>query len=1029
MPGKELTYLIKMLKYLALLQNSSKFYTIPIIMNDSKEIRSQDDQNAPEIAVDIGALLKPDMDAVDLAVYQDWLSRLNSKESQSYEGMGYFFQIVKAIALKMDKIALLEEEVKQDRNLSFSNLIKLMDALYEETKRFRGRELGRLQTPQLVQLTKAVRQLGRLKIIVGMGKPDEKTFDQNFMVILKEQLPKDLFLALVGGASPQETRELLGVYFKALDLRDEEKAKFIQALSEIRKCIQKINEGKKTGKKNGNASFADLSGVVDALTAVEPFRRVSFQKEGQRQGLDYMDEIVKLGTFIQSTEEMFIRFGGFKLGNIRKPVDETENEKEMRIQGELDDKRTLIKDFSKKYMDTFPKLMVLENHMQVRKRRIASYPLFVETVESIKDEDLKHDYKRLLKQISTILSYLEWVWSMHEVQQTPTGKHIVYPHRMLFPAPFILREVEDLSTRFNILADKLEHDNETNANALNGTHEMEGDTDLGIDFNVEVDTSQVPQPFFPERNEGSEGLGIDYDEQSTPFRFQDVHGIVRSVIEKTSEVLENDIEIPVTVELPDDLANEKLKEAYWGSAMVLNAGLNETRPALRATHLHNIPVNEENQDLAQVTIGTLSYDIHDFINLLIDDLSTTVYQLVKAFKPEVTKKDVLPEFEKYEEQAAELRKRLHYFIERLRPVNEVMAEAMANPGRSKEEKYAGVEELKEKLIIMHGNISNFRAYQEKCLTERRSHAILRGASYETLVRMTNTMDTIMKNYIDEITAETVDLYALRKQIGEFSKDSRVAMQSGKLKNSGVTLDWVEETTKLEKIEEKILANNLTPDELAELEQHYINQYTRVLNMLETISGAQNTAGPAIKLEIRVTPKESTHFTAFLESNPFIKRCQETSFTPAYFKFQKLMRLMENLVTACGMTKEQQSGENRTREQLFIYEYDVRQAKKLEYYWRELLLINYSNPSFENRDRARVNIEGFRTALDDLWFRKPEEAEGIQRLLTDLEDKIALAFDGKDEFRPKTTLLPKDMQDILMEIRSLSAKIETSLANP
>jgi hypothetical protein len=700
----------------------------------------------------------------------------------------------------------------------------------------------------------------------------------------------------------------------------------------------------------------------------------------------------------------------------------------MRILNELDDKRALIKEFSLNFIERFPKLTVLDHHMQVRKRKIASYPLFVETVESIDDPELKREYKKLLKQISTILSYLEWVWNMHDMKTTPAGTQIIYPQQMLWAAPFILLEVEDLSTRLNILADELAdgsaQNGEVNFDSVKTmrppklpTDFQPGPSEPETDhFGKEIDFTAIPvedipgsEPpiagetnarFFPAAGAiYSEGLAEDYNDSKT-FRLSDLQIAAESTQAKVETALEQKPTIPAPAGYSTDQISCKLEHTYELCAKRLNEGLSTVRPALRATRLHSLSVNKEQPNGGgQQMLDTLSYDIHDFIHLLTDDLSQVVYQLVKVLKPEVTRKDVLPKFEEYEEQTAELRRKLHNFIKSLMPVLELV-DVQANPRRESDAGQGMLKELVEGLKTVQGRVNQFRAYQEDCLTGQRFHAMLRGAPYETLVRMTNTINAVMKDHIGAIDVATVDLYVLRKEIGRIGIDCRIAMEgiNGKLANSRIAAKWVEEVAKLEKLEEKIVENGLTPKKTAEIEREYRSQFAQVFNDLAAIC----TRDTVYKKKVGLN--EKAYFSALVGESQCIKLRSCGDFTPAFFKFQKLMRLIENLVLVCGKNVKPYTDNNYTiREQILTFEYDLRQAAKLSEVLQTLMSLDYADMDAEKLTNVRNVIKSCREALGDLWFRVPEAVENIRSALTGLQNKISDSFWRKS---------PLDAQELL-----------------
>ncbi len=960
-------------------------------------IEAKIDQGARERHFDVGAYFRNRLGNKEKESYAEWMDKLNLEETKCYETMGYHFQLLQAICKNPEMIALSAGEGSGER-FSFQEVVQLVKDLENMAKKFLGRELERRSNPILDQLINAY---NLLRIFVAQQKKatftedDEAAslsvrphFDRDFMDLVETTFPVDMVTLIKSGETGESTNGqkiernqislALTKMVAALQMNEEEKEQFKNALKTIAKVRQKVLNGQNADTRiSKELKIEDLREVVNSLANMECLRRIfpPSPEHGMRptDQMFGLNEVQRLLKFIKSWEDTFRWLGTMKMGKLFHG-EETDEEREKRLEEEREKRRDIIRIFTNSFNNIFPDPvapMIVKRHREVLRRRIQRYKAIGDTVNAIVDEKLKSDLKRMLFQISTILSYLDYMWNMHTVGENEAGKHIIYPKKMLLLGPLILQETENLMAELNILAEK-----------YHGNLGEEATNDEDDFFGATLRESIPPS-----------GLALSY-EDSQMFRLGP---------DKVIKLTHDTAMAAADIESDDDRKiaeqKDKLSNAMWTVASVLAFSIRDARRNLNATRVKNVLINEED-DKEQDSPITLSYDIHDFINDLKDVFSLVLFEIGRTFDHSITKQQVLPEIAAHEEEAARLRSEVYTLGTRIRPAMDILSYAVDKKNRARyvEEYVPGlqnieiVDTLKEAVSALTKDISEFQRQQEINLKAKRYHEVLRGAGYEKLVRLANSIKDFETNYNAILDKNSVDIYVLRKRIDEFAEKTQLAATLEKLPRNGIIAAWLKDVEYLKKVESRILANGLKPAETEELQQKYAERFLHVLNVMFDIRAHEEVKhcypeDPEDTV-YAVDPRVREHFTAFIETNPLTEECSTENFTRQFNKFYKLMHLMSDFMQVCDLQKNP-----NTPEQEFLKEYDIKKAQALQEGYQKLLNADYTDMGKIQRNQLVLQMAICREALGHLFFRAPEQAEKLDFILSDMENTIRIRYEN------------------------------------
>ncbi|MFA5829553.1 MAG: hypothetical protein WC843_03595 [Candidatus Gracilibacteria bacterium] len=1003
----------------------------------------------PDVAtkVDIGPVTQVTLEDVlrhrtkdfEKMAYTTWMESLTQAERESYDRLGFLFQLLHAVTQNREIIALSADERTAEK-FSFTEVAELIGDVVREAESFLGpkdKELDRKENGIVTSFKKCYRnlvlleRLARAVYTVEEG-PDCTTViqfdaDGDFLHIIENEMPKNLAamvkLASERGDEPLKKTRAQERFMIDLHASDLEKEQILKAVEKAGKALKKIKNARAHGENSKILLPDDLQAIVVELGKVEHVRRLYVSNPGM-SGQSYgIQEIQRLLQFVRNWEGTFRWVGGSKMakmleddspGQKEESKDETEEEHDARLEKERGDflekemrkKRDLFKDFTdllsgktkagqkgaaksetkeehdvrlekerekrrniiQTFTDAFNLIMVapliVRRHRKVLRARQSAFRLVGETVETIEDKKLKEKLGEVIFQVSTILSYLDHMWDMHGVEKNGAGKHIVYPKKMILLGPLILGDVEKLFVELNYLSERFRKSDPDNGE----TDSMSIEDGMFADFLDE-----------PESKKSLAGLGMNYKTSGTSetFRVDDVNGIVSAVHDDAVETAKP--------KPPESQKEMSISDSLNGLAMILAIALNGARADLRATHIKEVITNEEDDpENADAPLETLSCEIHDFIHDLYDALSSVLYEMTKIFKPDVTRHDVLPQSEAYEEQAACLRRDVIEIGTKITPAIELVTEIFEYG----EEKRAatGLPMLQAALGGVAAHMAAFQVAQEQNLEEQKYHAVLRGASFEKMIRLANCSKDFKEQYCEELGPNTIELYVLRKQIDEFVEKTRGEISGGKLPNSGIIGAWMEDVDDLKKVEDRILANNLKPQELEKLQEIYSECFMHVLNVLDQIRKQEKVEhsyfDPNKRVsEHKVSEQVRGHFDDFAKANPMAEHCVTGLFTPIYFKFFKLMHLMSDFKQVCDLRRDP-----NTPEQMFLREYDMRKADVMFKENFEILMTYYAYPELppEKKPEIMASLAECRKALSHLRFFDEKRAQDLDVIMADLE---------------------------------------------
>jgi len=949
----------------------------------------------PEKPFNIGAALRNVFEQYEKQAYSEWIGKLTPEEMATYEKMGFHFQLLRAICQNHEMIALSADENELKR-FSFFEVVQLVKDLKKMAVDFLGQELHRKPNPNLEQFVNAYKTLKvflvqKEKIAFTEVQEDATLtatpyIDQDLLKIIEKTMPPDMVTLIKSAEISEgtngkiERNEVKTSFTKmvvALQLTEPEKEQFVNALRVIAKIRQKILDNKPSNIGSIHLQIQDLRDMVEALGKMECLRRVYPSNPEldiyHSEKLFGLSEIYRLAKFIISWEKTFRWLGQMQLGKAKVekilPDNEIANEDEESIEDMNEKRRETIKNFMDSFSLVFPDPlapMIVKRHREVLRRRIQNYPALAVSLNGITDDKTKKDLKRVLFQISTILSYLDYMWNMHEVRENEGGKHIVYPKKMILLGPLILQETEELAATLNFLSEQYR--------GTLGT----GEDDL--------------DDIFGEKKPA--GLGINFEESNIFKLGPD------SIISMTR----NNALATADAQTDEDKQRKEQKEKLADSlnmiGYVLSVSIKTARQNLRATSVKNVLVNEEKTVEGNKAVPqTLSYDIHDFINDLRDAFSAVLFEMARIFNNDVSKHDVLPEIAAQEEQAAQLRGRINMLGERIKPTAEVMAFAMvAAPEQMAEDIIPG---LKAIVTNLAAEISDFQRYQEYNLNEKKYHEVLRGAGYEKLVRLANAIEDFDTNYNEQLDGSVLDLFILRKRLEEFAEKTQMGMNMGKFPRNGILGAWIKDLELLKKVEDRILINGLKQEEMQELQIKYVERFMHVLNIFYDICHKQTVVhsipdgSEEDVTTLTVSPEIREHFQVFFDANPLVQECMTEKFTSCFHKFYRLMHLMSDFSQVCDF----QLNAN-TAEQEFLKEYDMKKAKILEEECKKLLEADYVSTDRLQKNKLMLSLAACREALGHLLFRAPEEAEILDIILNDMENTVRIRYEQGKPIHPE-----------------------------
>jgi|GEM_PF-6451813 len=882
----------------------------------------------------IGRLSSANRGEIEKQAYLDLMATLSPEQIKTYEKMGFHFQLLRAVCQNLGEIALAGGETSLQKFSTVSEILPMVRDLEKMAREFAKPQNTRTSNgnidihsalypeyskfynayQNLRTFTVTQEKLHSLEVTNDYSIHTVPSFDGEFMDLIESLMPADAMTLINGGDGSNQTisreaqREALENMSKALRLDNEEKDKFIQALKVIIRTRKKVHLGTKPEDDFDDTSHVrieDLKEILEALSKLDCIKRRLPSNPGNEaataeNNLLGLHEINRLVMFIRSWEETFrwmekMNVGKGKLGQLISPdakkdgnEEVSEEERERAHEDKLAKKYNVIRSFTDAFNAIFPDPvapMVVGHHRRVLRDRIKQYAVLGNKVNEIKNKELRTDLKKVLHQISIILSYLDYMWDMMEVEENSAGKHIVYPKKMLLMGRMIIREIEALEGKLNIYGSK--YKNPTPA----------AGQEMGDDFFGFSD-----EPEF----ENQAGLGVPFNEDSQNFKLEQ-NSVVKAA-EETQEKVKETIDI-----LSDE--DKKLQEQVWklGDEMFgLSEGLSLSRmgrlATFKATQVKTVLTNDEAPIAEEVEhpTETLSYDIHDFITDELDNMRQILYRIALAFDENLSRSKVIPEIAEQEQQTNARRAQLAALGERLRPAMGLLAHAV-DPRKNKineeQTKYLEdngmVESARTDIILLAYSIQNFHDRQEANLNSKKYHGVVRGAAYEKLVRLTNTVNDFMAEHTQKLDQKALDIYALRKRIDSFAHKTQIAVSEKKFAQTGLVKTWMDELDALKKIEDRILANGLNPEQIAKLHEKYTDKFMNVLVLTGRISQSKEIPEAA-----------KVHFMGFRITNPYMDECIGEDFSPTYFKFYKLTNLMSDFMSVCDLQNDPNSPESQ-----------------------------------------------------------------------------------------------------------------------
>ena len=291
------------------------------------------------------------------------------------------------------------------------------------------------------------------------------------------------------------------------------------------------------------------------------------------------------------------------------------------------------------------------------------------------------------------------------------------------------------------------------------------------------------------------------------------------------------------------------------------------------------------------------------------------------------------------------------------------------------------EELRGAIGAITSQSNRFQRYQDASLNQRHYHEVLKGTAYEKLNRFANVLNDFTDNgYVHELDQRKIEMYRLRKHTDEFTDELR----ADQLSRTGVCALWIREVDQLKKIEDRIQANQLKPEQITELHQQYRQKFLQIQDLLYEIviqDELESGVGEE-KTSFEITEPVRARFRKFSRNNRINRYCGPADLDPAYFKLIKLMNLVSDFQQVCDL---QQDANGPTR--LFLADYDRRKHATLEKELKTLIAADYSDLSEDNFNQIMKSIRLCRNALEHLQLRNKEVTEEPIYAIMDLADAL------------------------------------------
>ncbi|MBU0668226.1 hypothetical protein KJ951_00930, partial [Patescibacteria group bacterium] len=706
------------------------------------------------------------------------------------------------------------------------------------------------------------------------------------------------FKYLVSNKATESAKEKIkGELQKSYSLSKEEFSILLEALRHLKLYY-------KNTRKNQHVQKEDLEKVLKELGQIEVLRR-EFPDTHNRFGLKGIRQLIDC---IPNWIELI--------------SDAVENEHSSKH------KRTILDSRAEALKMAIQQIapMVMKRHRSIIRKRLKQYDKLKTIVQGVEDKEMNIVIRTLLGQISKILSYLDFMWEMHEVTEDQYSKRILYPQRMLRMTPLICREMEKLEAAFSWLAERLSLERTT----------------------FFPKTIRPAQSDFP--------LADDMEEQSQPgfvLSRTEEQIIIRKLADEFSGMIDDIFEPTNKADLQES-KNQALASQFKMIASIIGDKLSKAKRYMQQTNYMTVElIHGYNEPYISVKDEErrLTNHVQDFITEARSAMMQAMLELVNAFDSEKNRrKDVMPEYEEYEKQAAGLRQQL----EQLKKGSEKakrMLDGILVKTLDGNESESDILQVKSALITIAESLKEFQKQQDNDIKEGKDYGVVKGHCYDLMSEFVKTVkEFFFERKCNQLNLKTLAHYALTRKLDQFAE--QIENSQNQADQSGEVEKWLAAYKELKAIETEILAEQKDEESPEDRETAYRTKFMELIHGIKKIKFAD------------------TRFTRFLIDEPLSQRIDEEALDKDFFAFQKVMKQYYDFHTLISMSDDLVDRE-------LLTDYDYRQKIKTTAAIAELIEeLSAEKDNQQKTDTAKKKITECRKTAQEIQYTSPELADQL-----------------------------------------------------
>lgn len=871
---------------------------------------------------------------------QEWLRSLSEDERKMVTQLGFKFHFVKGILSDPNLIALPGEESAREQ-IPFAEVVGLMTEIVEDAKEILN-EGDKQQDPLIKKLRPFYNYLQSLAE-ANWGNPN-MIMDGHFVEAVK-RLPRNLVIAAFPKIPSEKKKELRQEAQKELHLNTEESNQLFRGLELTIQMLQKIQE------KN-HISSEDLANIFNIFKQFKRFKRAQHQNKSKRPGFE---EIEYLINFIPLWVEVL----------------EGIHEQSPNYQ------RIYLEHHTKALENIFPSKiapLITIQHRVIREDRLKEYKNLAEIVEKIDDYIIKKLTRRIILQMSSILTYLDYMWEMHQVAVDQHSKRIIYPKEMLLVAPLICREVTKLITALKNAGERLQ------------TKESLTVEDLS---ELEFSTHEIDKR----------------DDSKPGFRLT-VSGITERVSTEVDAMFDNFLKEPSEKETKEPTPEEIAARCFIDMMYILSDALPKAQRTLSQIKAEDTATDPDRTGHVTINYGeTLSYHIQDFITMLNSGVIHSIAHLANTFhggSMKLVRRDIIPEYHQYENQTAELRLSIEQLKEGCAKAKKLFGEIRVTDTRDTNPAPM-LMSAKEALRQVADSIRRFQQRRDDEITAGNYYGVLKGRHYDALKKFTETVrDFFLDRECDTMSIRAIATHTLLKDLNEFATKVGNTPQSPDNSVDSAIDRWQKSYSGLAKLQNAVHRGQANGGVKEELKAQYQAQCIEVITNLVNI--ANNTSEDA----------RHAKFKTFLQTHPFAAEIQPEDFSKELLAFQKVANGFEDFYSALQTDNPHM---DPLVDPTLLAEYDQRAAQNMvSNLWKIVRELQSNKPNAHASEQLLDAMQKCLEINTDLEFADPKIAQRVSETLSYLSsfpDYVSTYY---------AEIKPGDFQTVIESIQYLCGEL-------